>query len=621
MPGILGLISSYTEERHFSRMTEVLNHLNYHTEKFIKNGIHLARLHLGYVNTVQQPIFSKNERYALMMIGEIFSYQNFESPQIENDAEFFLSRWIEDGFECLSQMNGQYAVAIYDFVEKRLILISDRFGTRPIYYTKYEDKFLFAPEVKSLVIGTFKKELDYTAVADLFHFGHLFGYKTLFKNIYQLPEASYLIFTEEKLEVKRYWDYPYHEEVYRKRSFTQNEVAGYCEEMKASMLTALKRQVAKDKEDILISLSGGLDSRYVAALANQLCVSPLVAFTMGEPDSEDVIYAKMVARELNIQHQCFQVQPLDIWQDARFFSRVNDGMSMINGPIQGFTPLRYYSGNRKVTLSSQMCDAVLGSTLYRKRIKQISNKAKFDNESRNVILNIFNIFVENQVKSIFTKSIYNEIKDLYLSVPLKYIQSRTHPLHTYFLLLMNEHGRRGTLSGNIMNNLFVETRMPSYDYDLMEFAFRLPIDLRKNQFIYRRAFSQTFPQLAKIPRQGYNLPINASNTQFHFRTIENRIIGRLKSTPLNCIIQRSQRWNHPNYVNYKKWFCYNLKSEIENLIFNPVTASHTMFNMVAIRKLVDEHFTTKQDNSGLIWQVINLEYFLRDNFDKNVAEH
>jgi len=202
-----------------------------------------------------------------------------------------------------------------------------------------------------------------------------------------------------------------------------------------------------------------------------------------------------------------------------------------------------------------------------------------------------------------------------LSVPLKYIQSKMHPLHTYFLLLMNEHGRRGTLSGNIMNNLFLETRMPSYDYDLMDLAFRLPIELRKNQFIYRRAFSQTFPQLAKIPRQGYNLPINVSNTQYQLRAIENRIIGRLKFTPLNSIIQKFQRWNRPNYINYKKWFCHDLKKDIEDLIFDPITASHAMFNMVALRKLVDEHFYTKQDNSGLIWQVINLEYFLRDNFD------
>jgi len=615
MPGILGLISSSTAEPLFNQMIKRLNHLDYQIEKFISDGIHLARVHLGFVNTAPQPIFSQDRRYAILMIGEIFSYKEIEADQIKNDAELVLTAWLEYGFKCLDKMNGQYAVAIYDFIEKKLILISDRFGTRPVYYRFDEEKFLFAPEVKSLILGNFKKEIEYESVSDLFHFGHIFGYKTLFKNIYQLPEASYLVYSKGKIEIQRYWDYPYHEEVYRRRHFSQNEIDIYCEEMKSYMRTALNRQVKKNRGGILLSLSGGLDSRYVVALSDQLNLRPLVAFTMGEPNSEDVIYAKMVARGLKIQHQCFQIRPLDIWQDARFFAQVDDCMSMINGPIQGFAPLRFYSGNRQITLSAQMCDAIMGSTLYRKRLKTITKKAKFDEESRGIVLNIFNIFAENQIKSIFTKSIYNKIKDLYLSVPLKYIQSKMHPLHTYFLLLMNEHGRRGTLSGNIMNNLFLETRMPSYDYDLMDLAFRLPIELRKNQFIYRRAFSQTFPQLAKIPRQGYNLPINVSNTQYQLRAIENRIIGRLKFTPLNSIIQKFQRWNRPNYINYKKWFCHDLKKDIEDLIFDPITASHAMFNMVALRKLVDEHFYTKQDNSGLIWQVINLEYFLRDNFD------
>jgi asparagine synthase (glutamine-hydrolysing) len=474
---------------------------------------------------------------------------------------------------------------------------------------------MFAPEVKPLLLADFQKELDFESISDLFHFGHLFGYKTLFKGINQLPEASCLVFCDGKVTIQKYWDYPYDEDVYVKQKFSTKEVDLYTGEMQESMLTALKRQVIRNKEDLLLSLSGGLDSRYVAALCDKLSVRPLVAFTMGEPNSEDVIYAKMVAQILDMQHRCFQIKPDDIWRDAHLFARVSDGMSVINGPIQGFAPLRYYAGHRKITLSSQMCDAVMGSTLYRKRIKTIAKKKTMDSESVKIILNIFNIFSENKIKSIFTESIYDEIKDRYLSVPEQYIRPEMHPLHAYFLLLMNEHGRRGTLGGNVMNNLYYETRMPSYDYDLMDFAFRLPIALRQNQFIYRRAFSQTFPQLAKIPRQNFNLAVNASDFRYSLKSIENRVVGKLKTIPItNPLIRRFTRWNRPSYINYKKWFGYDLREQIESLIFDPLTVSHGMFNMSALRNLVDEHYYTEQDNSGLIWQVINLEYFLRDYF-------
>ena len=611
----MGLISPEKNEHLFNRMIETLNHLDYHVEKHIKDRVHLAKLHLGYVNNSPQRVFSKDKRYAIMMIGEIFSYKNIEADQINNDAEFFLTKWMQNGSKCLAQMNGHYAVSIYDFSEKRLILISDRFGTRPVYYRHDNDRFMFAPEVKPLLLADFQKEINFESVSDLFHFGHLFGYKTLFKGISQLPEASCLVFCDGKVEIQRYWDYPYDEDVYIKQKFSKKEADLYTEEMQESMSTALKRQVIRNKEDILLSLSGGLDSRYVAALSDKLLVRPLVAFTMGEPNSEDVIYAKMVSQKLSIQHQYFQIKPDDIWKDARFFAAVADGMSVINGPIQGFAPLRYYADHSKITLSSQMCDAVMGSTLYRKRIKTIAKKNAFDGESENIVLNIFNIFDENKVKSVFTETIYDKIKDRYLSVPKQYIRPEMHPLHAYFLLLMNEHGRRGTLGGNVMNNLYYETRMPSYDYDLMDFAFRLPIALRKNQFIYRRAFSQTFPQLAKIPRQNFNLPVDASDFSYSLKAFENRIVGKLKTTPItNSLIQRFARWNRPSYINYKKWFCHDLKNEIESLIFDSATVSHGMFNMTALRNLLDEHYFTEQDNSGLIWQVINLEYFLRDYF-------
>jgi len=615
MPGLIGLISNENDERLFNRMVEKLNHLNYSIEKHFQDGVHLARLHLGYVNCNPQPIFSTNGRYLLMMIGEIFSYKDIEADQIDNDAEFFLTKWQAVGFDCLPEINGHFAVAIYDFLEKKLILISDRFGTRPVYYTNYDTKFLFGPEVKSLIMGDFKKEIDYESVSDLFHFGHLFGYKTMFRNVYQLPEASYLIYSEGNIQIRRYWDYPYDEEIYTKRSFTRSEINRYCEEMENSMQTAVRRQVTKNKEDILISLSGGLDSRYVAALAHRNNVDPLVAFTMGEPNSEDSIYAQMVSKEISIQHTLFQIKPSDIWRDARYFSGISDAMALISGPIQGFTPLRHYCGSRKVTLSSQMCDAFMGSTLYRKRIRDLTRKSVLDDESEAILLNIFNIYNENKIGSILTDSVYDKIRDRYLSVPQKYLTQKYCPLHIYFLLLMNEHGRRGTLAGNIMNNLYFETRMPSYDYDLIDFAFRIPIELRKNQFLYRLAFARMFPQLAKIPRQNYNLPINAPEIRYSLKSLENRIIGKLKTTSFNSLLKKIERWNRPSYTSYKKWLSCDLRNEVESLLFDSITSSHGMLNLKGMRNLLDEHYYTEQNNSGLIWQTINLEYFLRDNFD------
>ena len=546
MPGILGLISPKPEKKLFNQIIDKVNHYDYKIEKFARNGINLGKIHFDYVNNSPQPIFSKDKRFAIVMIGEIFSYENMETGQIKNDTEFLLNLFVDKGFKCLSKINGQYSACIYDFSEKKLILISDRYGTRPVYYAFYNNKFFFAPEVKSLILDNFNKNINYDAISDLFHFGHLFGYKTMLENIHQLPEASYLIFQGGRIRVSRYWDYPYYEEVYHKTNFSKKEIGNYSEEMQSVITTAINRQIVKNKDKILISLSGGLDSRWVIALAHKLGVEPLTAFTMGPINSEDQIYAKKVASVLNADHFPFEISPYNTWENAKHFAYVSDGMSMIDGPIQNYEPLRHFFQKKQITLSSQMCDAIFGSTLYYKNIILLRNKKKFNEKAINLFVNLFNRFKITNLKSIFLPEIFQKIDDRYTKIPRNYIQYNKHPLYCYYNFLLNEYVRRGTLGGNLVNNLFYVTRMPSYDNDLIEFAYRLPVELRKNQYIYRNAFNKMFPSLALIPREGTGLPLNSSELRVKIKTFERKIVKELKKTQINKIIQKTQLWNNPS---------------------------------------------------------------------------
>lgn len=616
MPGIIGLISDKKETILFNKMLEKLNHFDYQIEQFEQNGVHLGRIHLGYVNKSKQPYLSNDNRYAIVMIGEIFSYDNIESHQIQNDAEFILEHFIKDDFGYLPKINGQFSACIYDFFEKKLSLISDRFGTRPVYYAYYNNKFFFSPEVKSLILDKFNKNINYNAISDLFHFGHLFGYKTMFKDVHQLPEASVLIFQNGKIEIKRYWDYPYNEEVYKKVKFSKKEIYNYFEMMKEIMYNSMKRQTNKNRDKILFSLSGGLDSRWVIAVAKKMKIEPLIAFTMGEENSEDMIYATLVANSLNVNHIGFKIQPNDIWKNAILYSYISDYMSMINAPIQGFECLKYFFRKEEITITSQMCDAVFGSTLYRKRIKMLINN-HWNDETQKIILNIFNLFNAKKICAVFSPDMFQRIKENYLETPQNYINNLLDksPVYSYFNLLMNEHGRRGTLGGNILNNLFFETRMPSYDNQLIEFAYSIPIELRKNQYIYRETFNRVFPELASIPREGTNLPLNVSDLKLNLKIFENKIIGRLKPTPLNKIIKKLNRWNRPNYVSYKEWFKRELKQSVEDVILDNITLSRGIFNKTGVKKLLNEHYYSEKDNSKLIWQIINLEFFFRNFID------
>jgi hypothetical protein len=290
-------------------------------------------------------------------------------------------------------------------------------------------------------------------------------------------------------------------------------------------------------------------------------------------------------------------------------------MSMIYGPIQGFESLENFFRKKEITVSSQMCDALFGSTIIRRKIKLLADKDRFDNEASQIVTEMFNLFDDNSLKLIFTKDYYNKIKDKYKEVPQQYINSTNIPVHAYLNLLINEHVRRGTLSGNLMNNLYLETRMPSFDNELIDLSYKLPLKMKEYQYLYRKTFTQLFPDLAKIKRQHFNIPINASNLRYKLSINEIKVATLIKSSKFGPILNPISKYNRPSYNDYNQWFKNDLYKEMVSVVLDERTLSRGVFNRDGLKQLVKLHQDPLHNYARLLWQVINLEYFFRNNID------
>lgn len=590
-----------------------MDHFDYHKNHIQLNHFCLGTAETGFTDGSIATNDDKTEAFGFT--GEIFSYDG-EDLINQNHASFLLSLIRSDKkMSFLSKLNGHFSACYYNSHENELILISDRFGTHPLFYGLFNGNLYFASEVKSVLEAPVKREVDWEGVSHLFHYTHLFGYKTLFKGITQLPEASYLIFKNNGLSIHRYWNYPEHEDIYSRENYSFRQIRSYSDELEFKLGNAMRRVMLSKSDKILFSLSGGLDSRYVVAWAAKSGIKPLAAYTMGSANSDDVIYSKQVSELLHIEQSIFEINPENIWRDAERFSYVADNMSIINGPTQGFSILESFYGKYHYTISSQMCDAFFGSTLWRNRIKTLIRKEQFDDEAKHILYNIYHIIPEEYLITAFTKDTYNLIKNRHTVIIDKYLHSSKRPYHAYFLLLINEHGRRGTLCGNLMNNLFMETRMPSYDNDLVDFAFRLPLKLKYHQFLYRKVFSDLFPRLANIRREYYNLPIDATNFEFAIRTFEKKVLNKLKTTPLRGIVSLFPGLNRPTYIHYNKWFKEDLNRQVKDILTDNRTLNRGFYDKDGIIRLYHTHITSKQDLSPVLWQLVNFEYFCRNFLD------
>jgi asparagine synthetase B (glutamine-hydrolysing) len=614
MPGIVGLISDRTEQPLFSSMQTSMNHRNYAVDTHVVNGLHLSRLHLNYINPTRQPLHSHDGTCTLLFYGEIFSVEG-ETMDAGKESPVRLLELIQNrGFDVLQKINGQFCACLHDHKKSLTYLITDRYGTYPLYYTINNSRLLFATEVKALLKDNSRKQIDFHAIAELFNFGHLFGTKTMFENIQLVPAASIVRYNGAVCETSRYWTYPYSEDIYRKRSATKKEDSELQEQLGQILITAAKRQ-SSHADQILLSLSGGIDSRYVAALYHHIGLRNLPNFTMGPDDNEDQKYATEVANVLDFPHYKFDIKPERIWEDGRRFSYVADGMSLLSGPLQNFEPLEYFADKKKIVTYSQMCDALFGSTLNRKKVKAHKKNEAPRHVLNELLINQFNRYDKELIRKLIRPEIYRKIEGLQRIEPEKYCRNEYHPLHNYFLIFMNEYVRRGVLGGNLVINLFYQTRMLSFDNDVFNFGWHLPVVYREHQYLYRKTFGRMFPELAKIKRQGYNLKIDASNFAYELKIFEKKVAAFTMQTPLKYIVKHYKPWNRPGYVNYNVWFRKQMRENLVQYLVAREIKSGELLNAAFVKTLVNEHIEEKNDHTAILWQIINIEHFYQNFID------
>ena len=220
--------------------------------------------------------------------GEIFNYIELRESLIkkghrfhtESDTEVIVHLYEEKGEDCVHDLNGQWAFAIWDSNRQKLFLSRDRLGVRPLFYTTNKDGFLFASEIKSLfVLPSVQREIDVNALDELFTFWVTLPPRTIFSGISELAPGHSLVLDRGEIKVRSYWKLDYNFSV---RIENENEAANILLEL---LLDATRIRLRSDVP-VGAYLSGGLDSTVIAALVKKLGITHLKTFSVAFEDKE-----------------------------------------------------------------------------------------------------------------------------------------------------------------------------------------------------------------------------------------------------------------------------------------------------------------------------------------------
>ncbi len=227
------------------------------------------------------------EELEIVYNGEVYNFKEIRAElekldysfESDSDTEVILKAYSEWGIKAVDRFNGMFAIAIYDKEKEKLTLIRDRTGIKPLYFYEKDGLFLFSSELKSFHehIG-FKKEVDFDALAQFFHYGYIPQPYSIFKNTQKLLAGHYLELDlkSQKTSLKKYWDV---KDFYNlpKKKIDYNDAMDEVEEL---LISSFKYRMVSDVP-VGVFLSGGYDSSAVAAILQKNSTQKIKTFTIG----------------------------------------------------------------------------------------------------------------------------------------------------------------------------------------------------------------------------------------------------------------------------------------------------------------------------------------------------
>jgi asparagine synthase (glutamine-hydrolysing) len=548
MCGICGVVG--LEDRGLlKKMTDILTHRGPDDFGFFSDGnIMLGNRRLSIIDlkTGHQPIHNEDETVWVVLNGEIYNYQQLKTEleslghrfYTQTDTETLAHLYEQFGDDFVEKLRGMFAFAIWDIKKKKLLLVRDRLGIKPLYYATFGKIFFFSSEMKSILLyEEFKRKTNYNSLYHFMNIGFFPDPESIFTGIKQLLPSHMLVYRDKKFKTKKYWNVNISEERNTEEYFSKKLLQLLEEAVRIRMISDVP---------LGLYISGGVDSTSMLALMKKFSDRPIKTFSIGFGfESDEIGDAKSVAEHFATDHteiivdgsKILEAFPQIIWH--------------FDEPTRITTPLYFLSkeAKKKVTVALQ---GLGGDELFAgyKRHRIIAYR---DIMPRNMIFlkTIAKLVPHKNIRKIFRA--ISAVKDEYFYVVIRNtlapeqeervfsknflsqkLQTLQQVLSPYFKSVKSKNLLNKVLLVELQTNLpfdllkitdretmaaSIESRVPYIDHKLVEFSFKIPVELKmmngKGKYIFKKAIKNLVPEsVLKKKKQGLTLEPKAWFSQF-----------------------------------------------------------------------------------------------------------
>lgn len=320
MCGITGYFSKSISSEELNSSVNSLKHRGPNNQSaWVSNSVGLGHTRLSIIDLSDQsnqPMQSHSGRYQMVYNGEVYNYQELAKKhkivqKTSSDSELILELFEKLGPDFISELNGMFAIAIYDCQTNALHLFRDRLGIKPLFYFFDGVNLAFASEIKALMeykLIKAKLKLNKDTLNQFLNLGYIAEPHTFFQQIYKFPSGHKAIFKAGYLDAVSFWSA---EEQITKATYSdETKVKAQLEKL---LLDSVKKRMISDVP-LGTFLSGGIDSSLVTAMAQKQSKNSVKTFSIGFKESQfnESDYAQKVAKHLNTDHQEFMVSQKEV---------------------------------------------------------------------------------------------------------------------------------------------------------------------------------------------------------------------------------------------------------------------------------------------------------------------
>ena len=507
MPGISGIINSPPPLNDPNQIVSTfkkvhaLKGVNLIQRTFRSNHCVIVNMLTGIIKTtLDQPASDPTGNTFLFLEGEIYNIKELLShlsqPQDQPLCNTLLTLFLERGTDFVSLLDGDFNIVIYQKAERRLIILNDYLSCKPMYYMQQGNSLLFGSEKKSILAVT-QQPPAIDSIGLLQTFAHRFnvGGKTFVKGLKRLPPASRLEYHEGQLKLTRY-------DVMRYSvSKPMPPIHSLVEEWGDHLKRASTRRL-KGKERLIISLSGGLDSR-AAICAIPRDLRPLSAWTWGFPDSLEVIYATEIANRLNIDHiyqepmavPLSEILPKVVWRTE---------CSVLFSDCRSIAYHRTMKEHADFITGGWLGTVSSGSHIYPFSLLP-GNRSQLIERAYRWYRRPSNAWLEQVFNKEFLHKNLPGLKDTFFA-SFDILEGENNA-QLYEIWDLYERQTRMTLSTAAVDSHLFEKVELFRDRKYMDFTQTLPVRLRFGQSLYRAMIYNIGPEIRDIPNSNTGLKV------------------------------------------------------------------------------------------------------------------